>query len=411
MSGPARPPPTAPGLGPPEEGTASAPPRWILYVDLDAYYVTCELRDRPQLKGRPVIVGPPPSAGPTRGVVLSASYEARPFGVHSALPVRIAARLCPDAVWIPPDFPKYERTAEEVRALLRRHSPDVVPYSIDEAAVTVGVPTVAEAVDVARSIQRELGEKLRLTASIGVATTRVVAKMASDKAKPGGLLAVPPENVAEFVAPLPIRAVPGVGPRTEEILARHGIRTVGDLARQRTSDLVRDLGGFAHSLVQLARGNPKESPDDASGPRSRSTDRTLERDATSWEELEPIVRSLAHRLGEALEREGLRYASTGVAFRWSDFDRSQRTRALPAAREGPTVLVEETVRLARSLWEEERAGRGRAVRTVSVRAERLVERTQQQASLDQFDAETSPPARTGRADGSRSASPAPRDNL
>lgn len=353
-------------------------------MDLDAYYVACEVRDRPELKGRTVIVGPPPSDRPSRGVVLSASYEARAFGVKSAQPVRTAARLCPDAVWIPPEFAKYERIAGEVRALLRRHSDHVIPYSIDEAVVGVEAGSPEKARERAAAIQRELRDELGLSASIGVANSRVVAKIASDRAKPGGILVVPRGEIASFVAPLAVRAIPGVGPRTEEILARHGVRTIGELAGREPHEFLRDLGGFARDLIALARGEPRESPEEPAGPRSRSVDRTFDRDEDDGEVLLATVRSLANDLGAALDREGLRYRSVGVAFRWADFDRTERRRSLVGAREGPVPLTEEAVRLAQGLWAAERAGRGRGVRTVSVRAERLAERTQRQASLDDY---------------------------
>ncbi|MGP8110321.1 MAG: Y-family DNA polymerase [Thermoplasmata archaeon] len=376
-----------PGTGPPPPPSTS----WILYVDLDAYYVACELRDRPDLKGRTVIVGPPPSEHPGRGVVLSASYEARAFGVKSAQPVRTAARLCPEAVWIAPDFEKYERIAHQVRELLRHHSNHVVPYSIDEAVVLAEVGSAAEARERALAIQVDLRTSLGLSASIGVANTRVVAKIASDRAKPGGILVVPRAEVASFVAPLAVRAIPGVGPRTEEILARHEIRTIGDLATRQPHELLRDLGGFARELIALAQGVPTETPEEPSGPRSRSADRTFDSDQEDLEPLLGAVRFLASELGASLDREGLRYGSVGVAFRWSDFDRTERRRSMVGAREGPASLVEEAVRLAQGLWTAERAGRGRAVRTVSVRAERLAERTQRQASLDDYRPTHRPP--------------------
>jgi len=164
-----------PGLPPPTVPR----PRWIAYVDLDAFYVSCELRDRPELRGHAVIVGPPPAHGPSRGVVLSASYEARAFGVRSALPAAIAARMCPEATWIAPDFAKYERVSGEVRELLRRQSDTVIPFSIDEAAVVLEVDDPERARAAAEEIQRELRRALDLPASIGVATTRLVAKIAT----------------------------------------------------------------------------------------------------------------------------------------------------------------------------------------------------------------------------------------
>jgi len=371
---------TLPGV-PPRERPA---PPWVLYVDLDAFYVSCELRDRPELKGRPVIVGPPPAEGPTRGVVLSASYEARPSGVHSAMPVAVAARLCPDAVWIPPDFAKYERVAGDVRTVLRRHSPTVIPYSIDEAAVLVRGVEAEEARRRAGAIQRALLEELALPASVGVATSRAIAKIATDRAKPAGILLVLPEEAAAFLAPLPVRAIPGVGPKTEEILHGLGVQTIGELAGRKPSELVRALGSFAGELVAVARGEPREEPETSEEPRSRSTDHTFARDVDRWEEVEATVRTLAGELAATLDRENLRYGTVGVAYRWADFSRSQRSRSLGAAREGTVPLAEAAVRLARELWESERSSRRRPVRTVSVRTERFVPRTQRQVFLDAF---------------------------
>jgi DNA polymerase IV len=367
--------------------------RWTLYVDLDAYYVACELRERPELIGTPVIVGPPPRAGPTRGVVLSASYEARAFGIHSAQPAALAARLCPTAVWIAPDFAKYGRVAEDVRTLLRRFSPDVLPLSIDEAAVRLELGSVDEARATALAVQSALRAELKLPASIGVATTRAVAKIATDRAKPAGIVAVDAGSEREFLAPLPVGAIPGVGPKTQERLRAAGVTTIGELAARRPADLSTALGGFGRELIALARGEGTDPVEEDTGPRSRSTDRTFPADAAHWEELEPTVRELARDLAASLEKEGLRYATAGVAFRWGDFTRSQRSRSLGAAHEGANALETAALRLARELWEGEQAGRGRPVRTLSVRAERLSERHQRQASLEAFAVDPRTPPR------------------
>jgi nucleotidyltransferase/DNA polymerase involved in DNA repair len=358
--------------------------RWTVYVDLDAYYVSCELRERPDLVGKPVIVGPPQDAGPTRGVVLSASYEARKFGIHSAQPAAQAARLCPQAVWIAPDHAKYGRIATEVRTLLSRFSSDLVPLSIDEAALGLDLGTPEEARDVAERVQGALRTELGLPASLGVATTRTVAKIATDRAKPGGILVVAPGTEAVFLAPLPVRAIPGVGPKTEELFRAAGVTTIGELAAQRPSVLSRRMGAFAREWVALARGEGRDPVDEELGPRSRSTDRTFARDVARWDELEPAVREMAEDLARSLEKEELRYATVGVAFRWSDFSRSQRSRSLGAAREGVGPLSGAAVRLARELWEGEQASRGRSIRTLSVKTERLSERHQRQVSLDEF---------------------------
>jgi nucleotidyltransferase/DNA polymerase involved in DNA repair len=195
---------------------------------------------------------------------------------------------------------------------------------------------------------------------------------------------VPPEEIARFVAPLPVRAIPGVGPKTEARLRGEGIVRIGDLADRSPMELGRWLGSFGRELIALARGTPIESLGVAAGPRSRSTDRTFPADVGRWEEVEPVVRSLAGELATALEREGLRYGAVGVALRWADFSRTQRVRALSAATEGPASLAERAVHLARELWELEVVGRHRPVRTVSVRAERLTGRHQRQVSLDEY---------------------------
>lgn len=376
--------------------------RWTLYVDLDAYYVACELRERPDLVGKRVIVGPPPAGTPSRGVVLSASYEARKFGVHSAQPAAQAARLCPDAVWIAPDHEKYGRVAEEVRGHLRRYSPDVIPLSIDEAAISLELPSPESARALAERVQAGLRTELHLPASIGVATTRTVAKIATDRAKPGGILLIAPGSEAAFLAPLPVGAIPGVGPKTEALFRSAGITTIGELATRRPSELTRRVGGFAREWIALARGEGRDPIEEVSGPRSRSTDRTFPRDADRWEEIEPSVREMAADLATNLERDGLRYATVGVAYRWSDFTRSQRSRTLGAAHEGAGSITAAATRLARELWEGERSGRRRSVRTVSVRAERLSERRQRQASLEAFD---SAPPGTARREGNPPAAP------
>jgi DNA polymerase IV len=358
--------------------------RWTIYVDLDAYYVSVELRERPELVGQPVIVGPPPAAGPTRGVVLSASYEARKFGVHSAQPASQAARLCPNAVWIRPDHAKYGRVADDVRALLGRFSAEVLPLSIDEAAVRLELETAAEAEAVAREVQKALRSDLGLPASLGVARTRAVAKIATDRAKPGGVVVVPPDTEAGFLAPLPVSAIPGVGPKTDELFRSVGVTTIGELATRKPSELARRIGIYAREWISLARGEGHDPAEVDSGPRSRSTDRTFPRDLDRWEEIDTAVRDLALDLAESLAKEGLRYATVGVGLRWGDFTRSQRSRTLGASHEGAESLAAMAVRLARELWDAERVGRGRPVRTLTVRTERLTERRQRQVTLSAF---------------------------
>ncbi len=362
--------------------------RWTVYLDLDAYYVSVELRDRPELKGKPVIVGPSPKLGPSRGVVLSASYEARAFGVHSAQPVGQADRSCPQAIWIPADFPKYERVAHEVREFLSSMFADVVPHSIDEASVRVNAGSIEEIRGIALDLQSRLNEKFALPCSIGVAMHRIVAKIATDQAKPGGVRVVAPAEVAPFLAPLPVRVVPGVGRKTEEVLRSIGILTIGDLSQRRASDLRRRLGSFADDLIALSKGQPREAEEERDdGPKSRSSERTFEADLDDRARIDGEVRSLAGELAESLQREEVRFQTVVVALRWEDFERTQRGRTLTVAQESAKALADQASRLFAELWEDEQQGKLRKVRMVSVRAERLLPARAHQARLDSYPGE------------------------
>jgi nucleotidyltransferase/DNA polymerase involved in DNA repair len=332
-----------------------------------------------------VIVGPDPTKGPTRGVVLSASYEARAFGVRSAMPVREAGRRCPEAVWIAADFPKYGRAAEEVRARLASRFGEVVPLSIDEAAVRVELPDDEAAGRLALEVQADLRESLHLPASIGVATSRVVAKIASDRAKPGGVVVVRPESVAAFLAPLPARSIPGVGPKTEARLASYGLVTIGDLAKGMPLAARKEFGETGRFFVRLARGEEIVEGPDVLGPRSRSSDRTFESDVSDPREVEVAIDRLARELADSLAKEGLRFQTVAVGVRWEDFSRTTRARTLPSATDGPERLAATARRLFEELWSSEAAGRQRKVRTVSVHTERFRPVTDRQRTLESFE--------------------------
>ena len=346
--------------------------RWTLYVDMDAYYVSCEVRDRPELLGRPVIVGPDPKLGPTRGVVLSASYEARASGVRSALPVGQASRLCPEAVWIPAHFPLYEQVAHEVRAHLAHFGDRVVPLSIDEAAVEIDVADAAASESVAREIQRSLKDALRLPASIGVSPFRTVAKIASDRAKPAGIVVVRPEETASFLAPLSVRSVPGVGPKTAERLQEIGVVRISDLVGVPPVRLRSAVGSFAVELIALAQGAPREGRESGPpGPRSRSTAETFVADVADLPTLLDAIDRLAEDLSRALALEGLGFQTVTVALRWDDFERVQKSQTLPGMRRDATTLRTGARHLLQALWAREAAHGHRRARTVSVSAERL----------------------------------------
>jgi len=225
--------------------------RKIVHVDLDAFYASVEQRDDPQLRDKPVIV----AWKGNRSVVCAASYEARRFGVHSAMSAARAERLCPTAIFIAPDFTRYRTVSRSVREIFKRHTDLVEPLSLDEAYLDVtenktGLPT---ATLVARTIREQIRQELNLTASAGVAPNKFLAKLASDWRKPNGLFVIQPEEVDPFLLPLPVGRLPGVGKVTEEKLAKLGIKTAGELRRLELSALEHELGRYGVRLYELAR--------------------------------------------------------------------------------------------------------------------------------------------------------------
>ena len=225
----------------------------IIHVDLDAFFAAVEQRDHPELRGKPVIVGGDPHS---RGVVSTCSYEARKFGVHSAMPLRTALQLCPQGIFVPVDGRKYQRVSRDVMAVLKRFTPTVEQVSIDEAFLDVAGSEAlfGDAREIGRRIKVEVVEVTGLTVSVGVATTKLVAKVASDLRKPDGLVIVEPGEEAAFLAPLEIRRLWGIGPKTAERLHGLGIRTVGELAALPISALTRELGDHGGTLHDRALG-------------------------------------------------------------------------------------------------------------------------------------------------------------
>ncbi|MBA2756747.1 MAG: DNA polymerase IV, partial [Chloroflexi bacterium] len=232
---------------------ASMATRTILHVDLDAFFAAVEQRDRPELAGRPVIVGGDPAG---RGVVSAASYEARRFGVHSAMSLGEAVRRCPDGIFLPVDGRRYQLASRDVMAVLRTFTPAVEPISIDEAFldVTGSRALFGEGPAIAATIKSAVRERVGLTASVGVASNKLVAKVASDLRKPDGLVVVAPGGEAAFLAPLPISRLWGVGEKTGAALGEYGVRTIGDLAALPPDLVVRRFGKHGDSLIDRARG-------------------------------------------------------------------------------------------------------------------------------------------------------------
>lgn len=295
--------------------------RKILHIDMDAFYASVEQRDDPSLKGRPVIVGWPGE----RSVVCAASYEARKFGVHSAMPALRARRLCPEAVFIHPNFDKYRAVSRQIRSIFERHTPLVEPLSLDEAYLDVtceltGIPTATETAVV---IRREIRDETQLTASAGVAPNKFLAKIASDWNKPDGLFVIKPHQVERFLFPLPVRKIPGVGKATEQILTDMGIATVGDLRSYSDEQLVARFGKWGTRLWELARGIDESPVVPSRKRKSWSSENTFPRDIT-LEEVADYLRKESHDLWGSLEERSMRGRTVTVKLRTGDFQTATR---------------------------------------------------------------------------------------
>jgi DNA polymerase-4 len=275
--------------------------RKIIHIDMDAFYASVEQRDDPSLRGRPVVV----AWRGARSVVCAASYEARKFGVRSAMPALRAERLCPEAVFVPPDFVRYKAVSRQVRGIFLRHTDMVEPLSLDEAYLDVTAPKsdLPSATAIAETIRAQIRDETALTASAGIAPNKFLAKIASDWNKPDGQFVIRPAQVEAFLTPLPVARIPGVGKVMQGKLADLGIDTVGDLRAFAMEDLERRFGSFGRSLYQRARGIDERTVQPDQPVQSISAEDTFEHDLLLCE-LEPMIRRLAEKTWLAAQRSG-----------------------------------------------------------------------------------------------------------
>jgi DNA polymerase IV len=322
--------------------------RAILHVDLDAFFAAVEQLDHPEWRGKPVIVGG--DAG-KRGVVSTCSYEARKFGVRSAMSSVRAAQLCPHAIWTHGSFERYHEMSHAVRAIFADETPLVQPVSIDEAYldVTPGTYTSEHPVSVARRIRARVA-RLGITCSVGVSAVKSVAKIASDHDKPDGLTVVCPGTEAEFLAPLPTRAMPGVGPRTADRLEALGIRTLGELAALDDITATEVLGSHGVGLVARARGLDARSVHENEGVKSVSNERTFATDVRTPADVDGALAALAAKVGQRLRRKGIAGRTVTVKLRFSDFTTKTVRRTMPTATDDEAVFGPVVRELLASAW-------------------------------------------------------------
>ena len=350
--------------------------RAILHVDMDAFFAAVEQRDRPELRGQPVVVG----AGPhERGVISAASYEARRFGIHSAMPSRTAYRLCPKAVFLPPDFSKYKKVSHQIRAIFHNYTPLVQPISVDEAFldVTGAVQRFADAAEIGRRIKADIRAQTQLTASVGIAPNKFLAKLASDLEKPDGLTIITEENKQAILAPLPVAKIWGVGKVTEQRLREFGIRTIGDLQRYPLDQLQAHFGDWAEHLHDLAMGEDEREVETEDETKSISSEHTFGEDTA---DLAIVRRSLLEQAEEVawrLRREQLAARTVQLKLRYADFTTLTRRKTLSTPTQDELVLY----RTAEQLLVAEKL-EGKRIRLIGVGGQNLV---RPEFQMDLFD--------------------------
>jgi len=346
--------------------------RAILHCDLDAFYASVEQRDHPEYRGKPVIVGGGPN---DRGVVSAASYEARRFGVRSAMPLRTAGRLCPDGIFVPGDHERYGEASDAVMALFAERTPLVQPISLDEAFldVTATEHLFGGAVAIARGLKRDVRERCGLVLSVGVATNKLCAKIGSDLRKPDGLVIVEAGGEAAFLAPLDLGRLWGVGPKTRELLESWGLRTIGDLAATDVALLEARLGEHGRSIWERAHGIDDDTVEPDMAPKSIGHEYTFDRDTMDAAVIESMLLRLSEGVGKRLREHELRGRTISLKLRVAPFETRSRQRTVADPTDDDLIIYKSARQLLRAALADDREhGRASPVRLVGVSLSGLV---------------------------------------
>lgn len=299
--------------------------RWIMHVDMDAFYASVEQRDNPELRGRPVIVG----GTSDRGVVATASYEARAYGVHSALGTKKARQLCPDGIFLPPRIAYYRTISRQIRKIFEGYSPDIEPLSLDEAFLDISGlhGHYKDVLEVGRAVKRDIKEQTGLVASAGIGPNKFLAKLASDLDKPDGLVCIPYGKEAEMLAPLPVRKIWGVGKVTENRLLSAGYDTIGSIAAASPDKLRPLVGNQAERLYELAHGRDYRRVETTQQVKSIGNEQTYEQDLVLQEDVDRQLRLLAEEVAHRLRKHGLMGRTMTLKIRYNDFTTETRSES------------------------------------------------------------------------------------
>ncbi|MCM8760869.1 MAG: DNA polymerase IV [Candidatus Omnitrophica bacterium] len=344
--------------------------RFIVHVDMDAFFAAIEQRDNPAYRSRPVIVGADPKGGRGRGVVSACSYEARKFGIHSAMPISVAWRKCPDAVFLPVDMEKYESVSNLIYEILYSFSPDIEPISIDEAFLDITQTNhlFGGPLETCLKIKERIKSVSGLTASVGLAPTKMAAKIASDLKKPDGLVEVSQEKLLEFLHPLDVSRIWGLGKKCADELSKIGIRTIGQLARQDPLELCEIFGKNGFHFWQLANGIDDREVIPAYEARSVSNELTFDQDTSDLRIIEGALMSLCEKVSGRLREEGLRCRTATLKIRLEGFITHTRSATL----DHPTNFADVLYKEIKHLYNNDFYMAKRRVRLLGVKASALV---------------------------------------
>ncbi len=338
--------------------------RYIAHIDMDAFFSSIEERDQPSLRGKPVVVGADPRAGRGRGVVSTCSYEARKYGIHSAMPISVAYRKCPEAVFLPVDMDKYAQVSAQIYKILYSFSPDVEPVSIDEAFldITGSYHLFGSPIETCRTIKAKIRRLTELTASVGLAPTKMAAKIASDIDKPDGLVEVTEEGLLDFLRPLEVRRIWGLGKKSEEILGKAGIRTIGDLGNRTPKELTAIFGKTGLDFWRMANGIDERPVERALEARSISNEVTFDVDTIEVPKIESALMTLCEKVSGRLRAAGLKCRTMTLKIRLADFSTFTRSVTVGNA----TNFIDILYRTVKTLYKDFDT-KGKPVRLLGVR--------------------------------------------
>lgn len=350
----------------------------ILHVDMDAFFASVEQLLHPEWRGKPVIVGADPRQGKGRGVVSTASYEARKFGVHSAMPISRAYRLCPHGIFVQPHGNVYSRYSRQIMEILHQFTPLVEAISIDEAFldVTGSLHLYTSVEELGKEIKRKIKQKTGLSASVGIAPSKSVAKIASDYQKPDGLTIVSPDQVQSFLDPLPISKIFGVGKKTHQALEHLGIKTVKDLRLYPEEALRQKFGKMGVHLYHMARGTDSRKVETAAQVKSVSNEITFNEDQRDPGVVLNALLALSEKVGQRLRKKGLMGKTVQLKIRFSDFSTHTRQKTLSSH----TNLTNEIFAMGKHLFEEFETS-GQAIRLIGIGTTHLINEEGRQLSL------------------------------